>query len=28
VKDDCAAREEHMAWPWKKAATGGKRDGI
>jgi hypothetical protein len=19
VKDDCAAREEHMAWPWKKA---------
>jgi hypothetical protein len=19
VKDNCAAREEHMAWPWKKA---------
>ena len=27
VKDDCAAREEHMAWPWKKAATSGERDG-
>ena len=21
AKDDCAAREEHMAWPWKRAAT-------
>jgi hypothetical protein len=27
AKDDCAAREEHMAWPWKKAATSGERDG-
>jgi hypothetical protein len=28
VKDNCAAREEHMAWGWKKASTKAERSGA
>lgn len=28
TKDDCAAREEHMAWPWKKASKNAERNGA
>ena len=28
VKDNCPAREEHMAWGWKKASTKAERSGA
>ena len=28
VKDNCPAREEHMAWGWKKAPTKAERSGA
>jgi hypothetical protein len=28
VKDNCPAREEHMAWAWKKASTNAERSGA
>ena len=28
VKDNCPAREEHMAWGWRKASTKAERSGA